>query len=109
MNKAASERIDDTFSKFIAYFVVTKLDTKIAENWENSITATRTFPLFNDLKRFIRPAGLKCWAQILQNVSIKTEDRPPRSREYEKRGNTYYLQTYYSHSKYVIFTNSNHN
>ena len=51
--KAAGERID-TFSKFITYFVSTKLDKKTSEDWENSITATRTFPLFNDLERFIQ-------------------------------------------------------
>jgi len=52
--KAAGERIDDTFSKFITHFESTKLDKKTREDWENSITVTRTFPLFNDLERFIQ-------------------------------------------------------
>lgn len=52
--KSVGEKIDDTFSRFIAYLVSTKLDKKTAEDWENSFTSTKSFPLYNDLQKFLQ-------------------------------------------------------
>lgn len=41
--KAVGEKIDDSFSRFITYLVVTWLDKKTAQDWENLFILTKSF------------------------------------------------------------------
>lgn len=51
--KAVGEKIDETFSRYIAFVVTTRLDKKTSEDWEHSVTSTKTFPLYQDLQKFL--------------------------------------------------------
>ena len=52
--KTAGETIDETFSKFVTYIVVNKLDRETANDWENSVTSTDSYPNFVNLQNFLR-------------------------------------------------------
>lgn len=52
--KATGENIDPTFSRFIAFFVTSKLDSMSARDFENSIATIKSHPTYEELRAFLQ-------------------------------------------------------
>lgn len=77
--KAAGEQVDDTFSRYIAFSLSLRLDRKTAEDWENSISSNRTFPLYNELQKFLQNRVFSTEERIEEKPvqSAKSPSKPP--------------------------------
>ena len=69
--KAAGEKIDDTFSRFICYIVSRKLDKETKTDWENSINSTKVFPIYNELQKFLQNRLFAYEESICEQASEK--------------------------------------
>lgn len=56
--KAAGEKVDDIFSRFIVYFASLRLDPKTLRDWESSVT---TFEKFSELAEFRKFLQVRCF------------------------------------------------
>lgn len=52
--KTAGEEVNDTFSRYIAFHVSSKLDAVTAKDWENSLTNSKSFPTYVELHKFLQ-------------------------------------------------------
>ncbi len=52
--KANGETINDTFSRFIAYHISSRLDSQTLKDWENSVKSCDAYPKFDELQSFLQ-------------------------------------------------------
>ena len=52
--KCCDLEIDDTFSQFLTFLVVSKLDKFTSRDWQNSLKTTDNYPKFEELELFLR-------------------------------------------------------
>lgn len=52
--KSAGEQINNTFSRYITYHITLCLDQVATKDWENSISTTQSYPVFEELQKFLQ-------------------------------------------------------
>lgn len=52
--RSADERVDSLFSRYLTYHVTRRLDIKTAKDVDNALTTSKSFPVYDQLQRFLQ-------------------------------------------------------
>lgn len=74
--KSAGEKVNETFSRFICFWVGNLLDNDTARDWENSVVS-RSYPMYEELQKFLQSRAF--------NIEDRVFNPKPTSSKPEKK------------------------
>lgn len=112
--KVNGENIDSTFSRYIAYIVSSKLDSRTLKDWENSFTSFDSFPTYDDLREFLQQRSFAIIDSSTSKPKPSSNSSPKSPPSSRKTKSTFSISSNSSSSTHSLLkpssssSNSNH-